>query len=265
MKLDRTVPPVIRPLGEFEIARPERMEMKNGIPLNIIHAGSQEVVRLDVLIGGGQWHQTQALQALFTNRMLREGTLSLTSKQIAEKLDYYGAWLELSSAVNYGFVTLYSLNKYFPYTLAIIADMLMQNWTDKAGIEHRGLIDKEYSEEWFDYSGITYVSTTPIDQGGITNEEVIVYINGNLYGEMYNHLWAVEGIQTHTITEDTEVDDIFGTWYIANTNYNEVNSAEPSFDSIKAKMQVLIDKSNAKTGKNDTDLYSAVESLLSLI
>lgn len=30
----------------------------------------------------------------------------------------------------------------------IIADMLMQNWTDKAGIEHRGLIDKEYSEEY---------------------------------------------------------------------------------------------------------------------
>ena len=127
------------------------------------------------------------------------------------------------------------------------------------------IIYKEYSEEWFDYSGITYVSTMPIVQGGITHEEVIVYINGNLYGEMYNHLWAVEGIQTHTITEDTEVDDTFGTWYIANTNYNEVNSTEPSFDSIKAKMQVLIDKSNAKTGKNDTDLYSAFESLLSLI
>ena len=30
----------------------------------------------------------------------------------------------------------------------IIADMLMQNWVDKAGIEHRGLIDKEYSEEY---------------------------------------------------------------------------------------------------------------------
>lgn len=30
----------------------------------------------------------------------------------------------------------------------IIADMLMQNWTDKTGIEHRGLIDKEYSEEY---------------------------------------------------------------------------------------------------------------------
>lgn len=125
MTLDRTTPPSIRPMGDFNILRPERRRMKNGMPLNIIQAGSQEVVRFDMLIGGGQWHQTQALQALFTNRMLREGTSSMTSAEIAEKLDYYGAWLELSSSVNYGFITLYSLNKYFPRTLAIIADMVM--------------------------------------------------------------------------------------------------------------------------------------------
>lgn len=125
MMLDRTTPPAIRPMEGFAIARPERRQMKNGIPLNIIRAGSQEVVRFDVLIGAGQWHQTQSLQAMFTNRMLREGTTSLTSAQIAEKLDYYGAWLELSSSPNCGFITLYSLNKYFPKTLAIIADMLM--------------------------------------------------------------------------------------------------------------------------------------------
>ena len=125
MMLDRTTPPSIRPLGAFSLTRPERRKLKNGIPLNIIRAGSQEVVRFDVLIGAGQWHQTQALQAMFANRMLREGTSSLTSAQIAEKLDYYGAWLELSSSPNCGFITLYSLNKYFPKTLAIIADMLM--------------------------------------------------------------------------------------------------------------------------------------------
>ena len=125
MSLDRTMPPLLRPLEAFEILRPERLEMKNGMQLNVIRAGSQEVVRLDLLIGGGQWHQTQALQALFTNRMLREGTPTMTSAQIAEKLDYYGAWLDLSSSVNCGFITLYSLNKYFPRTLAIRADMLM--------------------------------------------------------------------------------------------------------------------------------------------
>ena len=124
MILDRTTPPPIRQLSEFSIALPERRKMKNGMPLNIINAGTEDVVRFDLLIGGGQWHQEQPLQAMFTNRMLREGTRRMTSAQIAEKLDYYGAWLELSSSVNYGFITLYSLNKYFSRTLSVIAEMV---------------------------------------------------------------------------------------------------------------------------------------------
>ena len=104
--LDRTTPPPIRQLSEFSITRPDRRTMKNGMPLNIIHAGTEDVVRFDLLIGGGQWNQEQPLQAMFANRMLREGAGNLTSSQIAERLDYYGAWLELSSSVNYGFITL---------------------------------------------------------------------------------------------------------------------------------------------------------------
>lgn len=122
--LDRSTPPPIRPLEHFEIAPPEHTTLKNGIPLNVIHAGTEEVVRFDLLIGAGQWNQEQPLQAMFTNRLLREGTARLTSAQIAEQLDYYGAWLELSSSVNYGFVTLYTLNKYFARTLSVIADMV---------------------------------------------------------------------------------------------------------------------------------------------
>ena len=123
--LDRQKAPEINAMYDMSVKKPERRRMKNGMALNIIEAGTQEVVRLDVLIGAGQWHQTQSLQALFATRMLREGTSSMTSAQIAEKLDYYGAWLELSSSPNCGFITLYSLNKYFPHTMAIIADMLM--------------------------------------------------------------------------------------------------------------------------------------------
>lgn len=122
--LDRTTPPPIRQLNEFSITCPDRKTMKNGMPLNIIHAGTEDVVRFDLLIGGGQWNQEQPLQAMFTNRMLREGTKNLASSQIAERLDYYGAWLELSSSVNYGFITLYSLNKYFAHTLAVLAEMI---------------------------------------------------------------------------------------------------------------------------------------------
>ena len=122
--LDRTMPPPIRPMEPFKLMRPERRVMANGMPLNVLCAGTEDVVRVDVLVGCGQCHQTAPLQALFTNRMLREGTASLTSERIAERLDYYGAWLELASSVNYGFLTLYSLNKHFGRTFAIVADML---------------------------------------------------------------------------------------------------------------------------------------------
>ena len=125
MSLNRTIPPSVRSLDELNILYPERLYLKNSIPLNIIQAGTEEVVRFDLLVGAGQWHQTQSLQAMFTNRLLREGTMSLTSRQIAERLDYYGAVMELSSSVNCGFITLYSLNKHFPKTLEIVADMLM--------------------------------------------------------------------------------------------------------------------------------------------
>ena len=125
MNLNRQIPPPICPLSDIHVTYPESQRLKNGIPLHVIRAGMEDVVRFDLLIGAGQWNQTQALQAMFTNRMLREGTSSLTSQQIAEKLDYYGAMMELSSSVNCGFITLYSLNKYFPQTIELVADMLM--------------------------------------------------------------------------------------------------------------------------------------------
>lgn len=125
MSLNRTIPPPVLTMEDLNVVYPDRRCLKNGIPLNVLNIGTENVVRLDILIGAGQWHQAQALQAMFTNRMLREGTSSMTSQQISEKLDYYGAMMELSSSVNYGFITLYSLNKYFPQTLAIVADILM--------------------------------------------------------------------------------------------------------------------------------------------
>lgn len=124
--VDRTIAPKIRQIEQFSIPQPEQMTMRNGMPLHVIRAGSEDVIRFDLIIKGGQLHQTLPLQALFTNRMLREGTRTMTSSEIAERLDYYGAWLDLSSSVNCAFVTLYSLGKYFPKTVEILASIIKE-------------------------------------------------------------------------------------------------------------------------------------------
>lgn len=126
MSLDRTTAPEIRQIEHFSIPEPERYVLRNGIPVNIMQVGDEDVIRFDLLMKGGQWNQEQPLQAMFTNRMLREGTRLLTSAQIAERLDYYGAWLDLSSSVNYGFITLYSLGKHFPRTVEVVASMVKE-------------------------------------------------------------------------------------------------------------------------------------------
>lgn len=124
--MDRTIQPEIQTLKNFRILTPVRTILPNGIPLTVINAGEQDVVRMDILFAGGRWQQSQKLQALFTNRMLREGTAKYTAATIAEKLDYYGSWLELSSSSEYAYITVYSLNKYLAKTLEVVESMIKE-------------------------------------------------------------------------------------------------------------------------------------------
>lgn len=126
MLLDRTIQPKVRDIEHLAVQMPQRCTMPNGVSLNVLDSGDNEVVRIDLLMEGGRWQQSQPLQALFTNRMLREGTLRYSAGEIAEKLDYYGAWLELSSASEYAYITLYSLNKYLPQTLEILESIVKE-------------------------------------------------------------------------------------------------------------------------------------------
>lgn len=126
MSLDRSVQPRVRDIEHLAVQMPRRFVMPNGVPLNVLDSGDNEVVRIDLLMEGGRWQQSQPLQALFANRMLREGTLRYSASEIAEKLDYYGAWLELSSASEYAYITLYSLNKYLPQTLEILESIVKE-------------------------------------------------------------------------------------------------------------------------------------------
>lgn len=124
--MNRTIQPEIQTLKNFSILPPVRTTLPNGVPLTVVNAGEQDVVRIDILFGGSRWKQTQKLQALFTNRMLREGTKKYTAATIAGKLDYYGSWLELSNSADYSYITVYSLNKYVAETLEVVESMIKE-------------------------------------------------------------------------------------------------------------------------------------------
>ena len=223
--LDRAIQPAIRNLERFDIQRPECVVMSNGIPVYILDAGSTNVVRIDVVMGGGRWHQSQPLQALFTNRMLREGSASYTGAAIAEQLDYYGAWLDLSSAPMNTYVSLYSLNKYLPQTLPLLVSIVTEpvfpekelalvvenniqsflNNCSKVGfLAHRALVKAVYGtlhpcgkivqEE--DYRKITPDVLRAFYNKYYSSENCVVYISGRVTDASLQQLEKAMGERT---------------------------------------------------------------------
>lgn len=121
-KKGRGAVPTVMP----HFASPEERVLPNGTPLFVINSGFHDALRIDVVVGAGGWEQDKLLQALFTNRMLREGTYRLSSSILAEKLDYYGAWLELSVSVHHSFITLYTLSRFAGETCSLLCEMLAE-------------------------------------------------------------------------------------------------------------------------------------------
>ena len=48
--MNRTIQPEIQTLKNFQILTPVRTSLPNGIPLTVINAGEQDVVRMDILL-----------------------------------------------------------------------------------------------------------------------------------------------------------------------------------------------------------------------
>lgn len=103
---------------------PHKAVLSNGVPVYIIKGGTQDVLRIDLLVRGGYSIQERPLQALFTNRMLREGTSDYKAEEISRLLDYYGAWIEMYSLQECNRITLYTLGRYLEPMLDMLESMV---------------------------------------------------------------------------------------------------------------------------------------------
>ena len=123
-KLDRKQVPPVKDFESVSLPKPETAVLANGIPVYIIRMGDQDVCRIDVIFSAGRYNEKKAMSAVITNLMLKEGSSLMSSSQIAENLDYYGAWLQTSTSFHNSYVTFYSLNKYFSETLKILDSLI---------------------------------------------------------------------------------------------------------------------------------------------
>ena len=122
--LNRHIAPEASEITNFDIIKAQPQKLSNGIRLYSIDAGTENVIRIEWLIKAGASYQNKNLIASTLSKILKEGTESLSSSEINEKLDYHGASLQASTTAEHIVLVLYSLTKHLESLLPIVRDIL---------------------------------------------------------------------------------------------------------------------------------------------
>ncbi len=124
--LDRKTMPGLALESKIDIIEAQNYTLPNGIPVYYVNAGTQDVIKIEVIFRAGSREQDVPLVAGSTNAMLEEGTKKHTSEEIASLLDYYGSFLETSVQQDYASVTIYTLGKHLDKALPILEELIKE-------------------------------------------------------------------------------------------------------------------------------------------
>ncbi|MCF6171166.1 MAG: insulinase family protein [Bacteroidales bacterium] len=122
--LNRTEIPNLGKAAPLELREPECLTLANGMEVYVIDIDEVAVTRVDLVLRAGSVHQDKKLVADTVSSLLREGTKTLNSSQLAEKLDYHGAFFDVNVTKDTTALTLYTLTKHLPDLLPVMGEML---------------------------------------------------------------------------------------------------------------------------------------------
>jgi len=125
--LNRTLAPASKQVDEINFIAPKAQQLSNGIKVFTVNAGQQELVRIEFIFENVNYNKNKPLQAVTVNSLINNGTAKLTAKEIAEKIDYYGAFLQTEYGADHTTITLFSLNKHLVTVLPIIWSILNES------------------------------------------------------------------------------------------------------------------------------------------
>ena len=123
--LQRIQPPVF-PAEKIVIPEAKSFILNNGVPVYLIEAGTEDIMRLEFSFKAGQVNEDLPLLASTTNRMLSEGSQNYSSEELNRVLDYHGAFLNMSAEKDRAGIVLFFLNKHIEKVLELSREILFR-------------------------------------------------------------------------------------------------------------------------------------------
>ena len=123
MILDRSKAPTIQEISSVSIPSIDQYSLANGLQVYELNLGSQEIIKLEIVLNAGRSHELKKLAGRLTAAMLKEGTPLWSAMDIASKIDYYGATLRSDSNLDVSSISLFCLSKHFKDLLEILVEV----------------------------------------------------------------------------------------------------------------------------------------------
>jgi len=122
--LNRAIAPATKPFSNLEIPQQTVSHPAWGVTLHVINRGELPAVRISVI-----WHAGAAMPALrmaagFVPALMQEGTASHSGAEIADIIDFNGAFLSTRAGAHYTGFTLMALNDSVAKLLPLIVEMI---------------------------------------------------------------------------------------------------------------------------------------------
>ena len=116
--------PIIKEIEEVALLDHQMVELKNGLKIYFINAGTQDIVKVDVLFDGGNAYSKSPVIPGSVNALMNDGSSKHTSSQIADTIDGLGAFYVPDVQNDYSQTSLYFLAKFSSQLLPLYSEML---------------------------------------------------------------------------------------------------------------------------------------------
>lgn len=126
MHIDRKNIPAHGNPVRLDFEEPQKSILDNGLEVFLIDAGIEDALRIDVVIDAGSVFQNKKLIATSVGKLLKEGAGEYTSVKIAELIDNFGAYLDISVTKDTSTITLYTLSKYLLELVPLLGSMVVE-------------------------------------------------------------------------------------------------------------------------------------------
>jgi predicted Zn-dependent peptidase len=124
--LDRTKAPDFQLIKSHKLPEINTQKLKNGISFHQLITKNQPILGFQIAFEAGRCQENKLGVASFTAKMLLEGTHTHTGKQIADKISFYGASLNIDSGNDFTIVSFYTLGKHLGHLLPLLKDILQE-------------------------------------------------------------------------------------------------------------------------------------------